>query len=126
MPYRCPAGKLTIGVGRNLDAKGISTLEAMMMLANDINATLDGLIEAFPWWERLDDARSRVLISMAFNLGIDGLRKFRRFLSALEAGDYERAAAEMRNSAWYGQVGERGPKLVRWMLTGQSLDSEDV
>lgn len=126
MPYRCPAGKLTIGVGRNLDAKGISTLEAMMMLANDINATLDGLIEAFPWWERLDDARSRVLISMAFNLGIDGLRKFRHFLSALEAGDYERAAAEMRNSAWYGQVGERGPKLVRWMLTGQSLDSEDV
>lgn len=35
-PYRCSAGKLTIGVGRNLEDKGISEEEALFLLRNDI------------------------------------------------------------------------------------------
>jgi lysozyme len=35
-PYRCTAGKLTIGIGRNLDDCGISQSEANIMLINDI------------------------------------------------------------------------------------------
>ena len=35
-PYRCPAGKLTIGVGRNLEDKGLSNEEALFLLQNDI------------------------------------------------------------------------------------------
>lgn len=35
-PYRCPAGKLTIGIGRNLEANGISEHEALYMLYNDL------------------------------------------------------------------------------------------
>ena len=36
MPYKCTAGKLTIGVGRNLEARGISKDESDLMLRNDI------------------------------------------------------------------------------------------
>ena len=39
-PYRCPAGRLTIGVGRNLEEKGISEQEAMVLLENDNKACL--------------------------------------------------------------------------------------
>ena len=35
-PYRCTAGKLTIGIGRNLDDRGISLKEAYAMLERDI------------------------------------------------------------------------------------------
>ena len=35
-PYRCSAGKLTIGIGRNLDDCGISQSETYVMLINDI------------------------------------------------------------------------------------------
>ena len=34
--YRCPAGKLTIGVGRNLEDRGITEEEAYYLLRNDI------------------------------------------------------------------------------------------
>ena len=34
--YKCTAGANSIGVGRNLDSRGISEDEAMLMLNNDI------------------------------------------------------------------------------------------
>jgi lysozyme len=34
--YRCTAGNLTIGIGRNLDDCGISQSEGYIMLINDI------------------------------------------------------------------------------------------
>ena len=34
-PYRCTAGKLTIGIGRNLDDRGISQKEAYVLLEYD-------------------------------------------------------------------------------------------
>jgi lysozyme len=44
-PYLCPAGKLTIGIGRNLEGKGITKQEAIMLLENDIQECLDDLTD---------------------------------------------------------------------------------
>jgi lysozyme len=35
-PYECTAGKLTIGVGRNLDDMGLTEDEVLYLLDNDI------------------------------------------------------------------------------------------
>ena len=35
-PYKCTSGKLTIGVGRNLEDIGITEQEAELLLLNDI------------------------------------------------------------------------------------------
>ena len=35
-PYKCTAGQLTIGVGRNLDDRGITEDEARFLCKNDI------------------------------------------------------------------------------------------
>ena len=117
-PYRCTAGKLTIGVGRNLDDRGISHHEAMMLLRNDIEEVA-GQLERHSWYVALGPVRRKVLIDMAFNLGMAGLMGFKRMIEALKRGDYERAADEMINSRWYGQVGERGRRLERMMRTGE-------
>ncbi len=117
-PYRCTAGKLTIGVGRNLDDKGITHDEALFLLRNDI-AEVTAQLERFDWFRTLGPVRRKVLIDMCFNLGIQGLLGFQKMIEALKRADYERAADEMVNSRWYEQVGERGRRLERMMQTGE-------
>ncbi|MBE7415099.1 MAG: lysozyme [Deltaproteobacteria bacterium] len=117
-PYRCTAGKLTIGVGRNLEDRGISNDEAMLLLDNDIEQTLREC-RTFPWFEQLDNVRQAVVASMVFNLGLSKFQKFKKTIAALEAGDYAEAAREMVLSDWFTQVGKRGPELMEMMRTGR-------
>lgn len=114
-PYKCTAGKLTIGVGRNLDDVGISEDEARDLLDNDINRLHAAIPAVIPCFGSLDEARQHVLLDMAFNLGLSGLGKFAKFRAALEARDFEGAAREMLASAWAGQVGERAQTLAKMM-----------
>ena len=118
-PYRCTAGKLTIGVGRNLDDRGISPDEAMYMLANDIRDSRRELSAAFPWFDKLDEVRQAVLIDMCVNLGLSRLQGFRNTMALIGVGKYEAAAQEMLNSKWAEQVGRRAQRLSRMMATGR-------
>lgn len=97
--YKCSAGYQTIGVGRNLEGRGISATEAMLLLDNDIKACLDDLA-TFPWFGRLNAVRQRALLDMRFQLGRAGFRAFKQMLAALERGDYTAAAAAARDSKW--------------------------
>ena len=118
LPYRDTVGKLTIGVGRNLDDVGISIAEANNMLLNDINRVLPQLDKSMPWWRDLSEARQRVLCNMAFNLGITKLLKFTKTLKMMQDGKYKQAAEAMRQSLWYRQVGVRAERLAVMMDNG--------
>jgi len=118
-PYRCTAGKLTIGVGRNLEDRGITAQESAMLLANDIAREEAELMRALPWVGQLDEVRQRVLLDMAFNLGLAGLLNFKNTLAAIRAGDYQRGATMMLDSKWARQVGQRAERLSRMMATGK-------
>tara|TARA_B100001063_G_C16697440_1_gene520636 strand:+ start:568 stop:1164 length:597 start_codon:yes stop_codon:yes gene_type:complete len=117
-PYKCTSGKLSIGVGRNLDDRGITEAEAELMLSNDIDDFSDRLKREIPWMAELSPVRQRVLLDMAFNLGISGLLKFKRTLKAIRAKQYEKAAEMMLDSRWATQVGQRAKRLSRMMATG--------
>lgn len=112
-PYRCSAGKLTIGYGRNLDANGISQAEAEVLLENDIRDAENTCIHSFPWFADLTEPRQDVLVNMCFNLGLTRLLGFKKFLKAMELGNYETAAHEMMDSDWAEQVGARALRLAR-------------
>lgn len=118
-PYRCTAGKLTIGIGRNLEDRGITAAESAYLLGNDIAAVQQQVLNALPWAAQLDDVRQRVLLDMAFNMGIGGLLSFKNTLATIKAGDYAKAAAMMLDSRWAGQVGQRAERLSRMMATGK-------
>lgn len=111
-PYRDTVGKLTVGIGRNLDDVGISKEEAYLLLENDLQRTMAGLRQALPWFDRLSIARQGVLVNMAFNMGVGGLLKFEKMLAALEKRDYEETAREMLDSVWAGQVSNRARRLA--------------
>lgn len=118
-PYRCTAGKLTIGVGRNLEDRGITAEESAMLLSNDISREERELLAALPWVAKLSEVRQRVLLDMSFNLGLQGLLAFKRTLAAIQAGQYQQAAGMMLESLWAQQVGQRAQRLSQMMATGQ-------
>ncbi|WP_305046344.1 glycoside hydrolase family protein [Geoalkalibacter sp.] len=117
--YRCPGGKLTIGVGRNLEDRGITAEESAMLLRNDIADFRARLIAVLPWVRQLDEVRQAVLVDMAFNLGVAGLLNFRQTLANVQAGDYREAAAQMLRSRWADQVKTRAVRLSEMMRSGQ-------
>jgi lysozyme len=121
-PYRCPAGRITIGYGRNLEANGISAAEAEVLLRNDINRCAEELKQKLPWVSELDPVRQAVLLDMCYNLGITGLCGFTATLLAIREGDYETAAVRMLDSKWATQVKTRATRLAAMMRTGQWPD----
>lgn len=116
-PYRCTAGKLTIGVGRNLEDRGITAEESAYLLNNDIDREWKALTTNLPWVTGLSDVRQRVLLDMSFNLGIDGLLKFKNTLATIRRGDYNKAADMMLGSLWAQQVKGRATRLAQMMRT---------
>ncbi len=119
-PYRCTAGKLTIGIGRNLDDRGISQREAYVLLENDIQNCEKQLLDEIPEiYNALDEVRKSVLLNMCFNLGIKGLLEFKNTLAFIAAGDWERAANGMLASKWAKQVGKRAIELSELMRKGK-------
>ena len=116
--YECSEGKLSIGVGRNLEDRGITEEEAMILLRNDIMTHAAELAERFPGVRDFDSARYYVLVNMAFNLGVSRLAKFKKMWAALEDRNYELAAAEMLDSKWATQVGTRAIELSNIMRYG--------
>lgn len=114
-PYRCSEGKLTIGVGRNLDDVGISELEANLMLTNDIERVKREAVAAFPWFKSLSLVRQDVVLDMLFNLGMTRFQGFKHMIAAIRDGNFGRAAYEMVSSRWAKQVGVRATELAKMM-----------
>ena len=118
-PYQCTADKLTIGVGRNIEDRGITEDEARYLLKNDIKIVEDELLEKKPVVAGLDSVRQRVLVDMGFNLGIPTLMKFQNMWDAIEDEDWEEAADQMLDSRWAKQVGRRAIRLADAMRSGE-------
>ena len=116
-PYRDTVGKLTIGVGRNLDDVGISEDEALLLLDSDIQKAKQGAA-SFPWFPSLDEVRQDVVIDMIFNMGLTRFSGFKNMIAAIARQDYVAASEEMMKSTWATQVGQRSIELSAMMKTG--------
>lgn len=118
-PYTDTVGKLTLGIGRNLEDKGITEQEALFMLNNDVDYFYKKITKELPWIKNLDDTRQNVLVNMAFNLGVSGLFSFKNMLAAVATCNFKLASEEMLNSKWAKQVGNRAVELSEQMRTGE-------
>lgn len=118
-PYKCTAGKLTIGYGRNIEDTGISEEEAEFMLQADIDRCISELVDKTDYFVSLCEPRQTVLINMVFNLGWTRFCRFRKMVKAIKDGDYERASVEMLDSRWADQVGGRAKELSAIMRLGE-------
>lgn len=112
-PYMCPAGKMTIGVGRNIEDRGITKSEAMLLLDNDIDMCEEQLNDRIKDFQHYPDDVKLVLMNMCFNLGINRLLGFRKTLKNIADGEYVKASSEMLKSRWAKQVKRRAQELSR-------------
>ena len=122
--YKCPAGKWTIGAGRNLEDRGITEEEALYLLRNDIEISIDELINTFPWFSGLDGVRQMALVDLHFNLGLGTLKTFRKTLSLIEQAiegkvPWSEVSSELLNSRWADQVGHRSQTIANMIKTGE-------
>ncbi len=117
-PYEDSLGIITIGVGRNLEERGISEDEAFYLLGNDIEIIWDELIKQHPIVEDLDDQRQMILLDMAFNMGVPRLGKFKKMWAAIEDGDMIEASKQALDSRWADQVGRRAERLAERLTSG--------
>ncbi len=123
--YECSEGKITVGVGRNIDQQGgmgLSDDEIDYLLQNDIERVIKELSSEYPWFNSLDDVRKDAIVDISFNLGQTRLRLFKRALAAMEAGDYTEASTEFLDSRWAKQVGGRALELTDMISSGEYSD----
>lgn len=131
--YTDSVGKRTIGYGYNVTDRGtaaiekvtgrpydgtITPTEATILLERDIVATEAEARGAFPWLKELTPVRQRVVLDMAFNMGVPVLKTFRQTLLALRDREYVLAARRMLQSKWARQTKGRAVRLARMMETG--------
>lgn len=130
-PYRDHLGFWTIGIGHLIDRRKGGSLpswvrpsfpitreEADEMCRADIAAFQTGLAAGIPWWSRTTDTVRAVLTLMAFQMGVEGVLKFRVTLAAIERGDWDTAADQMLRSLWADQTPDRARRMVDLLRSG--------
>ena len=138
--YQDTLGIDTIGIGRNLEDRGISKEEldeldiptidhvyeygiteadAMVLAENDVQIVEEELLRAHPCVEDLDAVRQLVLVDMAFNMGVPRLCKFKKMWNAVHENKFDVASKEMLDSRWANQVKSRSVKLANAMHNGE-------
>lgn len=131
VPYRDHLGKLTIGIGRCIETnpftkeelrfvgdwqRGITANAAYQLCKNDINKCLAQLNTLGVWFHNLDDERKYALLDMCFQLGFDGLRKFRNMLKHVENKDWQGAYYECLDSKYAKQDTPKRAKRIAVLL----------
>jgi len=114
--YQCSAGFITLGVGRNVEELGITEDEARYLLDNDILRVTKELDNNLPWWRDMSEVRQRIFVDMVFNLGISRFLNFKNMIAAAEEQNWEECAAQMLDSRWADQVGQRATRLATAMV----------
>jgi len=116
--YRDSVGVLTVGWGHALhEGSHVPVAICERLFESDfekVKADYQSL-----GLDDLDPVRRGVLLDMLFNLGKPRLLGFRLMFMAIRKQDYVKAAEEMLDSKWAGQVGMRAVRLSRMMRTGQ-------
>ena len=117
-PYKCPAGKLTIGYGHNLEDNGLTKTACEYILIEDIEESKRNLYAIFTkdFFDTLKDNQKIALIDMMFNLGLSRFLTFKKFILAVKQKSFDRASVEIIHSKAYTQAKRRYQLLAEQIL----------
>ena len=132
MPYKCPAGKRTIGWGHNIDAHPlpkdiegylaansyILPEHAERLLSDDIRTATQDCQRIYPGFDGFSEPRRAALTDFMFNVGATVAAKFKNMRKAVIDGDWNRAADELFFSRWREQVGDRATEIIGMVRAG--------
>lgn len=122
--YLCPQGFWTIGVGRNLSARGVSASRLLLYRTVGISRqqALDWLDEDVrqaerdcsaifgdPLFDSWSENRRLGWVNFLFNTGRKTALTFTNTLAYARGGHWPRVKAHLKDSLWYRQVGPKYP-----------------
>jgi GH24 family phage-related lysozyme (muramidase) len=93
----------------------LSEDQTRTLFEDDVRQVLNEAGHLVANFSQLPEEKQRAVADMVFQLGAERFRRFTKFIQALEAQDFQRAAEEMKASRWYEQAGQRGRNLVEMM-----------
>ena len=117
-------------LGKYEDPSSVSITEKQAHDLFDIDVG-DAVEDIYPTWteedlDGLGETRRAIILSMAFQLGGGGIRKFKDFIKEIKNENFENASKEMlyadvetkRPSAWYRQTPDRCQRASDAMKLG--------
>jgi lysozyme len=121
-PYYDHLGFVTGGIGRLLDPRKPCPLpdEVIdLLFKHDFAEKSAQAAASFPNFDRLNEVQQAVLISMVYQLGLEGVLDFHNMVSALQRSDVRDAAKQGRDSKWAKKdTPERAERQMRMLETG--------
>ena len=129
-PYLCSEGYPTVGTGIRIGPKGAALSNYQFTVPREVDAVwlqykLNECMRGMLSNERiskainvLDEARTAVLVSMAYQMGVAGLAQFKNTLYLVETKQFEEAAKAMLDSKWARQTPNRAKRHAEQMRSG--------
>ena len=109
--YQDHLGFDTIGYGCKMP---LTKNEAELILNYRLSRTINGVNSSLYYLD-IDNEAWNILYEMAYQIGINGLLKFKGMIAALKEQNYEQASAEMIDSLWAKQTPNRANRLANRM-----------
>lgn len=119
--YRCTVSGVTLqGYGKHITRSTPSRISESMAkrwLKEDLDKCEEQLDQKLPWWRDLSSVHRAAMLDLTYNMGIDKLMKFKKFLKAMERRDFKTAQYELshnngRKSKYVKQVGVRAQEIM--------------
>ncbi|GAA9872296.1 lysozyme [Helicobacter pylori] len=104
--YTDKTGHPTIGYGYNLSVysyEGKRITKAYGLLTDILKENYKALL-SYGWYKNLDAMRRMVILDLSYNLGLNGLLKFKQFIKAIEDKNYALAVERLQKSPYFNQV----------------------
>lgn len=120
--YQDQLGYWTIGNGICVDARRGCALrpeEIDYLTNNRLSLARRALLYSFPWLSILDVIRFAALQNMVYQMGIEGVSRFKTMLTCLQAEDWAGAKAAALDSEWEKQTPARAARIAEQLLTGE-------
>lgn len=118
--YKDHLGNLTIGIGRALNQNPLDDEEVYFLLLKDMKRAEEVMDKLLPDWRGWPLEKQIAVAGMAFQLGGNGLSKFRKMIQALRVEDWQKAADEALDSLWAKQTPNRAKRVVG-MIRGDTV-----
>lgn len=94
----------------------ITEAESEMIVRNRVQSIQEAIGIRKPVFKTLTEDRQNALIEMAYQMGVNGLMKFRNMWAAIEQGNFQQAYLEALDSNWYRQTPSRAKRVAAGLV----------
>lgn len=137
--YPCSRGFKTVGIGHNLESDSaldilnrhldmgdrITEAECTALFKRDMANVYAGIKRNMPYFDDLKDKYKPVIVNMIFQMGINGVLKFKDTLSCMIKDDVDGAESGIIASKYYKQTPERAERMIK-LIKGEKVPEYEI